>query len=93
MTWNYRVVRRRGGGEALREERGVPPASWAEPEYFYAIYEVYYDENGEPVAVTERPVWPAGDTLEELAEDVRLYVRALRKPVLDYEDIAGVEGG
>ena len=28
-----------------------------------------------------------------LAEDVRFYVKALRKPVLDYEDIAGAEGG
>ncbi len=93
MTWDYRVVRRRGGDEALREERGVPPASWTEPEYSYAIHEVYYGKDGRPLAVTKRPVWPVGDTLEELAEDVRFYMKALMKPVLDYEDIVGVEGG
>jgi hypothetical protein len=48
----------------------------------YAIYEVYYD-NGRPSSRTEHPSYPAGETLEELAEDLRHYQAALQQPVLE----------
>jgi hypothetical protein len=50
---------------------------------FFAIYEVYYDDDGRPEARTEEPVSPAGETREELEEDLAWYLRALQEPVLD----------
>jgi hypothetical protein len=49
----------------------------------FAIYEVYYDDDGCPEARTEEPVHPAGETVEELAEDLLYYQAAVREPVLD----------
>jgi len=33
----------------------------------FAIYEVFYDDQGEPEARTEHPSYPAGETLEEFS--------------------------
>jgi hypothetical protein len=49
----------------------------------FAIYEVFYDDQGEPEARMEHPSYPAGETLEEFSEDVRHYLRALEQPVLE----------
>jgi hypothetical protein len=49
----------------------------------FAIYEVYYDDDGHPEARTENPAHPAGETFEELTEDLRYYQAALQEPVLD----------
>jgi hypothetical protein len=49
----------------------------------FAIYEVYYDDDGRPEACTEDPAHPSGETLEELAEDLTYYQAALSQPVLD----------
>ena len=53
---------------------------------FFAIHEVYYDEYEIPEFVTESPACPQGETLEELKKNSSLYVMALEKPVLIYED-------
>ena len=52
-----------------------------------AIHEVFYDEQGEIWTCTEEPVYPEGDTLEELRTDLEHYQRALGQPVLDYSDL------
>ena len=49
----------------------------------FAIYEVFYDEQGEPEARTESPSYPAGANIEALREDVRHYLAALDQPVLE----------
>jgi hypothetical protein len=49
----------------------------------YAIYEVYYDDEDRPEARTGHPSYPAGETLEELQEDLHSYQAALSQPVLD----------
>jgi hypothetical protein len=49
----------------------------------YAIYEVYDNDAGEPEARTEHPSYPAGETLEELDEDLQHDLAALQQPVLD----------
>lgn len=54
----------------------------------YAIHEVYYDDQGEPEACTVDPVGPVGDTLADLVKDMDHYLRALKRPVLEYEDFA-----
>lgn len=53
----------------------------------FAIHEVFY-EDGKPTSCTEDPVAPFGeDTLEELRHDMEMMMRALSKPVLDYENL------
>jgi hypothetical protein len=49
----------------------------------YAIYEVYDNDAGEPEARTEHPSYPAGETIEELEEDLQHYLAALQQPMLD----------
>jgi len=53
----------------------------------FAIYEVYYDDHGEPFAFTEEPCHPYGESPEELAEDMGYFQEALTLPVLDYEEL------
>ena len=50
-----------------------------------AIYEVYYYEDGRVQGYSATPVFPAGETIEELRLNCELYVAALQKPVLKYE--------
>lgn len=51
----------------------------------YAIHEVYYE--GERVSnYTAEPVSPSGESIEELTNDVRSYLSALEKPVLEWDD-------
>lgn len=59
-------------------------------ETWYGIYEVYYDSSGRPIACSESPAEPAGETVEELRSDVRRFSEALEEPVLDYDSIGGV---
>jgi hypothetical protein len=65
----------------------VKPTSWNYRVVEYdnghmAIYEVYYDQHGEPWASTETPVKPCGDDLTELAGDIRMMAEALTKPII-----------
>lgn len=53
----------------------------------YYIYEVYYDDDGNPGAFTEDPVSPFGESLEELKEDLKHFSDALSLPVLDYSEL------
>ena len=55
-------------------------------EDFYAIHEVYYDDDGNPQYCTLNSVGAAGDTMDELKQDLLHYVEAVYKPVLDYND-------
>jgi hypothetical protein len=50
---------------------------------WFAIDEVYDDDNGRPEARTAEPAHPADETLEALAEDLRHYQAALNQPVLN----------
>jgi hypothetical protein len=49
----------------------------------FAIYEVYYDDDGRPEARTKESAHPAGETLEALAEDLRYYQAAMQEAVLE----------
>ena len=74
MSWNYRVMKRKIKGADYEEE-------------FYAIYEVYYEDDGSIKAWTEKPVSIQGETLEELKNDLGYYSKALKEPVLDYNEL------
>jgi hypothetical protein len=47
-----------------------------------AIHEVFYRAVGSIEGWTEEPVFPRGDTIAELREDLARYSRALSEPVL-----------
>jgi hypothetical protein len=51
----------------------------------YAIYEVFYNEDGTIKGYSAEPVHPRGETPDELAEEVTRYAAALEKPALNHE--------
>jgi hypothetical protein len=78
--WNYRVVRKRN--------------TWIDPEdkkerggYSYAIHEAYYDTNARVGAITQGPVEPFGENMEELRHAWVMMAEAFGQPILDYDNI------
>jgi hypothetical protein len=53
---------------------------------FY-IHEVYYNARGEITAISENPMHPCGESLDELNGDMELFLQALNRPVLKKEEI------
>lgn len=51
------------------------------------IHEVYYDERGKPNGMTIDEVGPRGETLKELKRSMKLYKQALKRPVLDEDEM------
>ena len=51
-----------------------------------AIYEVYY-RSGKIEMISTDPIYPSGESLVELKEDILLMQKALNKPVLDYDQV------
>lgn len=71
MTWDYRVMR-------TTDPDGT---------HVFAVYEVYYDENGSIEMWTESPTWPQGESFRELYDDFVHYGHAFgSKPVLFLEN-------
>lgn len=56
-------------------------------DYTYAIHEAYYDENGHVGAITQEPVEPFGENVEELRHSWVMMAEAFGKPILGYENI------
>jgi hypothetical protein len=50
----------------------------------HAIHEVFYDDAGKITRYTAEPVFPRADDLDELADELKRYQRALAEPVLDF---------
>ena len=77
VTWNYRVVRRRGTLTPLEDWEAL------------GIHEVYYDDAGKPTSVTVEPVAVLTDGTD--VADVRAVLSqmelALAMPVLEYDEI------
>lgn len=53
----------------------------------FRIHEVYYNDAGEITAISEDPIVPEGETLEELKADLEYYFTALKIPVLKKDEI------
>ena len=75
--WNYRIVRR---------TEHYPDGT---TEDYYAIHEVYYAKDGKPRTMTANPVAVVSETPAGIAWHLRKMRRALKEPVLDYEEIVG----
>ena len=52
---------------------------------YIGIYEVYYSKD-KPHSCTEERLAPMGETLKEIKEDLKSMSKALKLPVLNYED-------
>jgi hypothetical protein len=73
--WNYRVIRHQ--------------PSTAVGLVIYAIHEVHYDAEGNPIAVTENPIKLVADSPADLAADLKLMQDAIGRPTLDYSSFPG----
>jgi hypothetical protein len=51
----------------------------------YAVYAVYYDDDGRIKYWSAEPMELSGETVEGLNEELERYRRALSEPVLDYD--------
>lgn len=70
MQWNYRVVRYTDASGGVQ----------------FRVYEAYYDNDdreSEPSSLTEDPVYPLGDTVDELREELEMMRKAFDLPVID----------
>ncbi len=63
--WNYRVV----GHDTDSEE------PW------FAIHEVYYEDDGSPRLMSLNPIYAKGETLDGLKEDMAMMFIAFSKPI------------
>ena len=70
-VWDYRVVRRISEGDT---------------EEWYSVQEVYYDEDGTPMALT-MDLMVEQDTITGMRTQLESMLRALDNPVLDESDI------
>jgi len=60
----------------------------SEGETNYQVYECYYDHKGALEGWTEEPVYPQGETLAELREDLEAMLHDVEsRPVLDMEEL------
>lgn len=73
MTWNYRVVKTHHADERVT----------------YHIHKVHYGNDGSIETWTEEPVAPVGGEVGELREDIVLFSRAFRHPVLEQRESDG----
>ena len=53
----------------------------------FTIHEVYYNDKGDITSISQDPMGPSGDTLEELKDDMKYFLQALDMPVLEKEEI------
>lgn len=72
MSWNYRVV------------KTVTKIPLGDTDISYGIHEVYYDENGDIVNISESLAHPISDDLEGLQWNLERMMEACKKPVIDY---------
>jgi hypothetical protein len=59
---------------------------------WYDIHEVFYDEQSGKLSWTENAISPGGETIDELQKELQRMLKALDKPVLDYDAEEITEG-
>jgi hypothetical protein len=58
----------------------------------FTIHEVSYNDKGDITSISQDPMGPSGDTLEELKDDMEYFLQALEMPVLKKEEIVFASG-
>lgn len=56
-----------------------------EHEEYFTIHEVFYNDKEEIMGMTENPIAPHGDSVEEIKETLERMLRALDKEPLDFD--------
>lgn len=74
--WNYRVM-------LTKDKENL--------ENYFGIKEVYYNDDNSIMAISENPISPFGETLEELTNDLEKFQKALKLPVLIESEIKFVD--
>lgn len=79
MSWNYRVVKKRGPGRSS-------------PEVFFQIHEAYYHNRpkNKPPGITLQPITPYGETVAELKETLKMMLKDCEAPVIDHTKKGGI---
>ena len=77
MNWNYRVCKK-------VDDIG---------DVLFEVHEAYYNNAGELCAMTNEAVAPIGETLEELADDIKKMLAAFDAPVLDVDTVTFASWG
>ena len=74
MTWNYRLVLKRGNPVFLIDN-------------FYGIHEAYYEAptKDRVTSLTDNPVGVSGDTVEEVRQCHKQMAEAFTQPIIDYK--------
>ena len=72
MSWNHRVIKRVHNHKYLHE-----------PEIFYEIREVFYDNNGDITAIAETPD-VMSDSLDGLKWTLNKMLESCDKPIIDH---------
>ena len=57
----------------------------------FTVHEVHYNDKGDIISISEDPMGPSGETLEELKEDMEYFLQAFNRPVLRKEEIEFAE--
>ena len=58
----------------------------------YGVYEVYYDQEGNPHSMSEDPITPTAESLQDLSDTLQLFLEALQKDALNYETLKPQNG-
>jgi hypothetical protein len=53
----------------------------------FTIHEVHYNDKGAVISISDDPMGPSGETLEELKSDMEFFLQALDRPMLRKEEI------
>jgi len=53
-----------------------------EHEGAFTVHEVHYNDRGDVISLSEDPMGPSGESLEELEDDMEYFLQALNRPVL-----------
>lgn len=53
----------------------------------FTIHEVHYNNKGDITSVSQEPMGPSGNTLDELKDDLEYFLQALDLPVLKKDKI------
>jgi hypothetical protein len=71
--WNHRIIRH------------IEKITHMDDSIYYAIHEVYYDEDGKVNGWTEEPIRIMEESLEDLKVTLQRLVESFDNPVLDKE--------
>lgn len=78
--WNYRVVRKRHIYPDPKDKK-------EKVDYTYAIHEAFYDKSGYVGSITQDPIEPFGENIEDLRHSWVMMAEAFGQPILDYDNI------